>query len=89
MLRISKFGVVADATVLRLDGSLAGAWVDELRRLCETSVADGQAITLDCGGISFIDSKGIALMRELRRRHVSLTNCSPFLMFQLQPGSTV
>lgn len=89
MLRISKLNAVTEATTLRLDGSLSGVWVEELRRLCETTLADGKAITIDCGGISFSDSDGVALMQELRGRQVSLTNCSPFLKFQLENGSAV
>ncbi len=88
MLRISKLDVT-DATTLRLDGSLSGVWVEELRRLCETTLAGGETITLDCGGISFSDIDGVVLMRELRRHQVRLTNCSPFLKFQLEEAPTV
>lgn len=66
MLRISKLDVT-DATTLRLEGSLAGVWVEELRQLCETTMAQGETITLDCGGVSFSDLEGVALMLELRR----------------------
>jgi len=88
MLRISKLGVT-DATTLRLEGSLAGVWVEELRQLCETAMAKGETITLDCGGVSFSDLEGIALMRELRRQGARLANCSLFLKFQLEEGLAV
>ena len=89
MLKISKLDRITNSTTLRLEGTLSGAWVEELRRLCEIALADGERITLDCAGISFSDSDGVALMQELRGRNVSLTNCSPFLRFQLEPGSTI
>lgn len=88
MLRISKLSVT-DATTLRLEGSLAGVWVEELRQLCETAMTQGETITLDCGGISFSDLEGVALMRELRRQGARLANCSPFLKFQLEEGLAV
>ena len=88
MLRISRIEVT-DATTLRLEGSLSGLWVEELRRVCETTLADSEKLTVDCGGISFTDSEGISLMRELRRQDVDLRNCSPFLKFQLEQGSAV
>lgn len=88
MLRISKLDGT-DATTLRLEGSLAGVWVEELRRLCETAMTQGETITLDCGGISFSDLEGVALMRELRRQGTRLANCSPFLKFQLEEGLAV
>jgi ABC-type transporter Mla MlaB component len=88
MLRISKLDGT-DATTLRLEGSLAGVWVVELRKLCETAMAQGETITLDCAGISFSDLEGVALMRELRRQGARLANCSPFLKFQLEEGLAV
>ena len=88
MLRISKIEVT-DATTLRLEGSLSGLWVEELRRVCETTLAGREKLTVDCGGISFSDSEGISLMRELRSHNVDLKNCSPFLKFQLEQGPAV
>ena len=88
MFRISKIEVT-DATTLRLEGSLSGLWVEELRRICEATLVDGEKLTVDCGGISFSDAEGITLMRELRRHNVDLTNCSPFLKFQLEQGPAV
>jgi ABC-type transporter Mla MlaB component len=88
MLRISKLDGT-EATTLRLEGSLAGVWVEELRRLCETAMTQGETITLNCGGISFSDLDGVALLRELRRQGARLANCSPFLKFQLEQGLAV
>ncbi len=88
MLRISKLGVTG-ATTLRLEGSLAGAWVVELKQLCETAMAQGETITLDCGGVSYSDLEGVALMRQLRHQGARLSNCSPFLKFQLEEGLAV
>jgi len=88
MLRISKLDMT-DATTLRLEGSLAGAWVEELKQLCGTALAQGETITLDCGGVSFSDLDGVALMRELRRQGARLANCSPFLKLQLEEALAV
>ncbi len=88
MLRISKLNGT-DATTLRLEGSLAGVWVEELRQLCQTSIAQGETITLDCEGVSFSDLQGVVLMRDLRRQGVLLVNCSPFLKLQLENGLAV
>jgi ABC-type transporter Mla MlaB component len=87
MLRISQFDSVEHTATIRLDGSLSGAWVGELRRLCEITLASGDALNIDCGGISFSDTEGVALMRELRHRRVALSNCPPLLEFQLGQGS--
>ncbi len=88
MLKISKLES-SDAATFRLEGSLAGAWVEELRQLCEAAIAQQTTIILDCGGVSFSDLEGAALLRDLRRQGICLANCSPFLKIQLEDGPTV
>ena len=84
MLRITETDVTVDGTKLRLDGKLVGPWVRELRLVCEPMLAKGEQIQVDCGGISSIDSEGIALMRTLQAKFVTLVNCSPFIKLQLK-----
>ncbi len=88
MLRISKLDKT-NAITLRLEGSLSGVWVVELKRLCDTAVAQGETITLECAGVSFSDLDGVALLRALRGQGTRLVNCSPFLKFQLEEGLAV
>jgi ABC-type transporter Mla MlaB component len=89
MLKISSVSASEQSTTLQLEGSLSGLWVVELRRLTETALAERKMLTIDCCGVSFCDFQGQALMRELLARKVSLTNCSPFLQSQLEPGSVL
>lgn len=77
MLRITRREEPAQREVLRLDGSLAGAWVEEMRRACRP--ADGRAVLVDLGGVSWIDQDGLDLIAALRRDGVSFTNCSGFV----------
>jgi ABC-type transporter Mla MlaB component len=83
MLRISNVGSEEKLTRLRLDGTLSGPWVEELRRMCEATLAQEHPLVVDCGGLLFTDAEGAALMRSLRDRSVVLANCSPFLKLQL------
>ena len=69
--------MTVDGTKLRLDGKLVGPWVCELRMVCETMPPKSEQIQVDCGGISSIDSEGIALMRTLQAKFVTLVDCSP------------
>ena len=74
--------------VLRLEGQVKGAWVEELRRVCDETV--GQAgssdarLVLDLADVMFVDANGVTLLRLLRNRHVLLTHCSPFVAEQLK-----
>jgi anti-anti-sigma regulatory factor len=86
MLRISENDI--KGTTFRLDGSLTGSWVHELRLLCELKLADGGAIQIDCGGVTFVDAAGVALMQGLQSKGVRLVNCSPFIKMQLAPNGT-
>jgi anti-anti-sigma regulatory factor len=91
MLRITG-GRSADGTTngnaLRLEGQVAGPWVEELQRVCHELIGvSGHAVhplVLDLTNVSFVDADGVALFRELTARRVSLTNCSVFVAEQLK-----
>lgn len=83
MLRITT--LEANGTVtLKLEGRVVGPWVDVLRDYCEDILAQQPRVDLDLEDILFIDSCGVALLRQLTARQVALTNCSPFTAEQLR-----
>ena len=84
MLRISESSLNGTGATLRLEGSVAGPWVEEVRRACEQSLVKDRKLTLDLADVSFADRDGIALLRDLSRQEVRLVNCSPFLNQQLR-----
>lgn len=87
MLRITETDVAVDGAKLRLDGKLAGPWVCELKLRCEPILAKSERIQMDCGGVSSIDSDGIALMQILQAKGVTLVNCSLFISCSWDKGS--
>lgn len=91
MLRISKLSDHDGQTVLRLDGEVVGAWVDELERICAEATSPDRSraprLILDLAGVSFLDAKAIALLRGLVTGHVSVTNYSVFIGEQLKEVS--
>jgi anti-anti-sigma factor len=79
MLRITAISDKPSKT-LKLEGRIAGNTVEELRRVCEESLAnDHTDLVLDLGNVSFLDPEGIGLIHHLRHRNVVLTNYSAFL----------
>jgi ABC-type transporter Mla MlaB component len=84
MLRISNTESTEDETRLRLDGRLVGPWVSELMLTCGAVLAKGKQIRIDCAGVTFVDSDGIAALRSLKESTVQLINCSPLLILQLE-----
>lgn len=83
MLKIVTVDPGTSQAVLRLEGQLIGPWVDELGRTCDR-LLDGRAVMLDLSGVSFVERRGVELLRALGARGVPLLHCSPFVAEQLK-----
>ncbi len=84
MLRISETDKSAERATLLLEGQVANQTTDIVREAAEKALAQGLQLTLDLSGVMFADRGGIALLRELQQRQVTLSNGSPFLKEQLK-----
>ena len=84
MLRISIISDSDQAIQFQLEGKLIGPWVEELQRLSDEALSHQKAVSLDLERVSFVDSRGVALLRDLARRQVSQVNCSQFVTQQLK-----
>jgi ABC-type transporter Mla MlaB component len=89
MLRISTTESAENGPALRLEGQLAGPWIEELNHACEEILSTGRALTLDLGDVSLIDRPGLALLASLSRRAVVLVGCSPFHTEQLRQAAAI
>ncbi len=89
MLRISTAEAETGATSLRIEGRLAGQWVDELKSICSRLLDAGKEVTLDLTALAFVDRQGSALLVELRSRGVALANASPFVREQLARNASL
>lgn len=79
MLRITRS--MRDATVwLELEGRLAGAWVDEARETCRRESTGGRPLALDLSKVSFVDGRGLKLLRELAADGVTMPLRSNFVV---------
>ena len=78
-------GTLSDhMTTLLLEGSVTGPWVAVLDAACKEALSNVNHVTLDLGGVSYLDFDGIAVLRKLMDHAVSLVNCSPFTSMQLR-----
>jgi anti-anti-sigma regulatory factor len=88
MLKITRLPDADSRTViLRLDGQVAGPWVDTLRRACDNArpaADDPGGMVLDLSGVSYIDANGLALFHELTANGAELTNGSMYVAEQLK-----
>jgi hypothetical protein len=84
MLRIETHTANGRSDGFRLDGQIAGPWVDELRVACADAIRRGSVpLRLDLRGVTFIDAAGLALLRDLSDL-VVITHASLFAAEQLR-----
>jgi anti-anti-sigma regulatory factor len=95
MLRIKVVDLSESAVVLRLEGRITGAWVEELRRTCAAhrfaahcftghTFPDEVQLSLELSDVSFADAAGIALLKELRSRGADLIRPIQFIAERLK-----
>ena len=78
MLKITASGLDPSCRIIKLEGKLLQPWVDKVRRHFVT-VDDGLVPGLDLSGLSFVDSPGAELLRQLVQQGVRIHSCSPFV----------
>jgi anti-anti-sigma regulatory factor len=87
MLRITVIESSEGVAVLRVEGRIAGSYVEELRRACDAHISlDRVQLSLELADVSFADPAGIELLKGLRRRGVGLVRTTPFMTEQLKDG---
>ena len=77
---------IADVDTLKVEGRLAGQWVDELSRAATSARAEASRVVLDLAQVTFVDADGINLLRALRDGGVALTDCSSFVSSLIDDG---
>jgi anti-anti-sigma regulatory factor len=68
-----------ERAVLKIEGRLADSWVDELARVAAAAEKGGRQLIFDLEGLSFVDVRGLALLRGAAQRGARLTGASPFV----------
>lgn len=78
LLRITR--TTKDETVwLKLEGKIVGPWVEECRRAIEKESELGTLLALDLSDVTFVDSAGVAFLRETIRKGVETSAHSSFI----------
>ena len=78
MLRITVSKQDPSCRIIKLEGKLLQAWVDEVRRLCVEG-EKGSLPSLDLSSLNFVDRPGAEMLQQLLRQGVRLHACSPFV----------
>ncbi len=78
MLKISVSEQAPSCRIIKLEGKLLQAWIDEVGCLC-VKAEDGSLPRLDLSSLSFVDRAGVELLQQLLRQGVRIHACSPFV----------
>jgi anti-anti-sigma regulatory factor len=73
MLKITTL-MNAESTVLRLEGRLAGPWVQELERCWDSTAGTPtrHALSVDLSAVTYVDSDGKDLLKKVHRQGAKL-----------------
>ena len=80
MLRITVVESSPRAITLRVEGRIAGPWVEELRTACNTHTSSNPVqLCLELEDVSFVDAAGVACLKQLEEQGVRFSRVSSFL----------
>lgn len=79
MLRLTLTSSTPTRRTIAAEGRLIGDWGMLLEQECNRLLAEAPEVELRLGGVSDVDSVGIAALRRLRERPVTLTGLTPIL----------
>lgn len=74
MLRVTK-SEAAGRTTFKLEGKLAGCWVEVMEQCWRQAVAEEaqRPLTVDLNAITYVDERGTDLLREMHKSGVDLS----------------
>ena len=88
MLKISRGEGRGDEVVLKMEGTLGGSWVPEVRATCDGILEEGRHIALDLRGVTYVDLAGAELLGTLRDDpRVAIASASAFVLELLKGGA--
>ena len=87
MLRITLLSRKGLGLTIKLEGVLLGPWVASVRDACAARGLRPLPLRLDLAAVSYVDTEGIQLLRDLVAEGVEIATCSSFVGELLHPES--
>jgi ABC-type transporter Mla MlaB component len=79
MLKVTPDGRNELSDHFRLEGRLVGPYVAELSRALQPSLLGSRRVVLDLHGVTFVDTEGAILLKELVSRNIEMHGYSGFI----------
>ncbi len=86
MLRITKVAETQSQVTLKLEGRIVSDWVSVLERECLMFLQEKQKVLLDFSGVTFIDGRGVEMLKRITSENLQILNCSALLEDLVQGG---
>ncbi len=86
MLKITKVQESGTDVLLKLEGKIAAQWAALLDGECRSYLRQEKAVFLDCSQVDFVDGRGVEVLHNFPRHHVTLMSAPGFVTELLQIG---
>lgn len=86
MLKITTIQESANDVLLKLEGKITEQWAALLDGECRSYLRKKKAVHLDCSHVEYIDARGVEVVTNLPRQHVTLMSAPAFVTELLQTG---
>jgi anti-anti-sigma regulatory factor len=68
-----------DAITLRVEGRVVAEAVSVLERECWRSLEEAPKVRVDFSGVTFIDGRGVDMLKRISAERLRVVNCSVFV----------
>jgi len=86
MLQITYTSEGSSDITLKLEGRVVSDWVPLVREECLRILKEKKSVRLDCSDVTFVDDRGVEMLKAMAGEGVKLVNCSPFIECLLREG---
>jgi len=79
MIRITRVNESPLRLTMKVEGQIASDCVSVLEQECLTSMQGNQKVVLDFSHVTFIDSRGMLMLKRIRAGNLEIINCSDLI----------
>lgn len=76
MFRITPMSEDGQTVHLKVEGRVVGDWVPELDQVCGSCLSQNKKVVLDFTEVTFMDRRGVNVLKGLLRERVQITGAS-------------
>lgn len=86
MLRITRIGESLSLITLKVEGQIISEWVPILEKEALASLQNKEEVVLDFSEVTFINQKGVEMLKKISAENIRIINCSPLIQDLLNDG---